>query len=259
MRYLLALLGTLLVTSPLYAQSVRVSVDGEVAHPGTQTLPTDSRLAQALIAASPTSDAYPTAAVFLRPSERHSQLRQKAGLLHDLDMLAASTDGDLAILASELAAWVRGLPVTGRIPAELSPRRAEITPGKNPTLLDGDSIHYPMRPTHVLVVGAVQAPCRMDHVPLQEARDYVASCTTRLADRDRVFVIQPDGRTFQVGVALWNRDEAQSLAPGAVLYVPLDRQFIRQVDADLNEAFAAFLATQPAANIASSENRRFAP
>ena len=64
------------------------------------------------------------------------------------------------------------------------------------------------------------------------------------ADRDSIYVIEPDGRVFVQGVALWNRSEAQVLAPGAVIYVPLRERAARKVDATMNSDIAAFLATQ---------------
>ena len=109
----------------------------------------------------------------------------------------------------------------------------------------GNRLYYPLRQDSIRVVGAVQQPCTLPQVPLQDARDYLAFCTaTRAADQDDIYVIEPDGRVFVQGIALWNRSTPLTLAPGALIYVPLSARAIKSVDPLLNHDLAAFLATQ---------------
>jgi len=242
----LALVAILLVSAATTAQPLQVRVDGAVARPGPQSLPTGSRLADAVIAAKATDAAYPTGAMLLRRPAQQAQLRLKAGLMHDLGVLEAGGDADVAALARELADWLDRLPVTGRVRTELSPRRLESTPAANLPLVDGDRVHYPMRPTSVRIVGAVDRACITTHVPLQDAHAYLASCPVHAAgSREWLFVIQPDGAIQRIGTALWNRSEPQALAPGAVLYVPLAERATRALHGDFNAELAGFLATQP--------------
>ena len=71
------------------------------------------------------------------------------------------------------------------------------------------------------------------------------------ADPDWLYVIEPDGRVFRQGIALWNRSAALALAPGAVLYVPFKPRAIEPAaDADFNRDMARFIATQPIDNAA---------
>jgi hypothetical protein len=174
----------------------------------------------------------------------------KAGVLFDLASLQqralAGDDQALAASSAALRSWIGSLPVTGRqAPALLDPRAVEVNAPENHLLAAGDELHYPLRPDGIRVVGAVQQACTLPLVPLQDARLYLASCAlSDAADRDSLYVIEPDGRVFVQGVALWNRSEAQALAPGAVIYVPLRERAARKVDATLNSDIAAFLATQ---------------
>ena len=90
-------------------------------------------------------------------------------------------------------------------------------------------------------LGDYRVPLR----PMLDAYRYLAECPrARRADRDWVYVIQPDGRVFRQGVAPWNRSAPLALAPGATIYVPLPERAAQAVDTTLNHDLADFLATQ---------------
>ena len=113
------------------------------------------------------------------------------------------------------------MPVTGRRVAQLDPVRVELNRGDNPYLSNGDVLLYPPRPTTVRVVGAVLGECELAYQPLQPAISYLKSCPRDPgADADLLFIIQPDGRVFQQGIALWNETKSVPPAPGARIYVP---------------------------------------
>jgi hypothetical protein len=231
------------------AAPVQVELAGVVANAGTQTLKDHARLSDAALAAQPLQLAYILGAAWLRPSLLESQERLKAGVLFDLDSLQqqATQQGkqDLATLAGAMADWIKPMPVTGRQQALLDLRAVEVNPPENHLLADGDRLYYPLRPDAIRIVGAVQQPCTLPLVPLQDARDYLASCAaTGEADQDVIYVIEPDGRLFEQGIALWNRSTPLTLAPGALIYVPLRARAIKSVDPLLNHDLASFLATQ---------------
>lgn len=231
------------------AEPLQVHLAGVVARPGVAMLPPAARLADAALAAQPLPRAYLLGAAWLRPGLIESQQRLKAGVLFDLASLrqrAQHRDRPaLATLAAALHAWIAPMPVTGRRPALLDPRALEVDAAHNPPLAEGDSLYYPPRPRHVRVLGAVQRPCTLAQVPLQDARKYLAACASAPeADPDTIYVIEPDGRVFVQGIALWNRSSPLPLAPGALIYVPLRTRAIAPVDPDLNHDLAAFLATQ---------------
>jgi hypothetical protein len=232
---------------PAAAQTLCVQVSGEVHQPGEYPMAPGSRFAEAVLAAMPTEHAYALGAAVLRPSAQAGQQRLKAGLQYDLQALASDpeTTPALALRAEALREWLSTLPVTGRVRAELDPRRLEVDRASNRLLASGDQFLYPPRPATVQVVGAVTAPCTLPHVPLREAAGYLRDCPLEAdsADRDQLFVIQPNGAVQRLGIALWNRAAPQALAPGAVVYVPLDERALRALP-QLNDELAQFLATQ---------------
>lgn len=232
------------------AAAAQVQVSGAVAHPGRMELKGAARLSDAALAAQPLPQAYIEGAAWLRPGLVVAQQRLKAGVLFDLTALQqqARAHGKLtmATRSGALLRWLRSLPVTGRqSPALLDPRAVEVNAPKNHRLAAGDELYYPPRPRNIRVVGAVQHSCSLPLVPLQDARQYLAACAlSDAADQDNIYVIEPDGRVIKQGVALWNRSKPLSLAPGAMIYVPLREREASKVDVTMNSDIAAFLATQ---------------
>jgi len=223
------------------APTINVDVLGQVRNPGTQVLPAGARLSDAALAAQPLPNAYPLAAAWLRQAEQLAQTRLKAGVLFDLGQLEerADRDPDGAQVATALAREIDSMPVTGRVPALLAARNVEAALPQNRPLI------YPPRPATVTVMGAVAQQCVLEHVPDQTPRAYLSHCPAlAAASRDDLYVIQPDGHVEKLGVALWNRSPASTLAPGAIVYVPLQASTLGQTAPDLNEEVARFLATQ---------------
>lgn len=232
------------------ASAVQVQAGGAVTHAETLTLKNAARLSDAALAAQPLPQAYMLGAAWLRPNLLESQRRLKAGVLFDLTSLQRRAHDDdkseLATIAGSLAAWITSMPVTGRQPGSLlDPRAVEVNAEQNLPVATGDRLYYPLRPDTIRVVGAVRQNCTLPLVPLQDARNYLASCPgTGEADLDNIYVIEPDGRVFVQGIALWNRSAPRVLAPGALIYVPLRARAIKAIDPALNGDLAAFLATQ---------------
>lgn len=246
-RLLALLLGTITAATATAAPQVSVEVIGHVSRPGQQILPEGARLSDAVLAASPQTSAYPLAAAWLRASEQIAQTRLKAGVLFDLAQLIESTsaDADDASVARTLAEDIKRMPVTGRVPALLTARAVEVADERNRPLGDGDRLVYPGRPTTVTVMGVVAQRCTLQHVAQQAPLDYLRHCPALgAASKDDLYVIEPDGRVEKIGIALWNRSAHSTLAPGAVLYVPLRPSALARVNPGLNEEIAGFLATQ---------------
>lgn len=247
-----ALLACLLIACAGHASArMAIQAAGEVAHAGTLVVPGDARLSTAALAAAPRAGAYLLGAAWLRPALQRSQVRLKAGVLYDLTALhtraVATGDAGLAATAQRLHAWLSSLPVTGRSPrALLDPRVVEATPAADWPVAPGDTLFYPTRPSSVSIVGAVRAACTLAFEPLAGAQRYLARCPAAPgADPDWAFVIEPDGAVFRRGIALWNRAASPlPLAPGAVVYVPIDAGAAAAIDPELNGEVAHFLATQ---------------
>lgn len=229
------------------APQVTVEVSGSVRNPGTLTLTSGARLSDAALAGAPDERSYMMGAALLRRGELIAQTRLKAGLLFDLEMIESreATDPLGATAATRIAREFSAMPVTGRVRQVLAPRSLEMDLKNNRPLEDGDKLYYPTRPDTVNVIGAVEQPCSIEHHPLQRPLEYAQQCPALAsASKDDLFVIQPDGEVEKLGIALWNRSAESTLAPGAIVFVPLNAHLFRQVNPAFNEEAARFLATQ---------------
>lgn len=245
----LALAAVATFIAPASAE-LAVSIEGAVLRAGRQRLPERARLLDAIKPAGVSPDAYLLGAAWLRRADIPAQRERRIGLIFDLETIATDADkaGDLALvtLADRLRDGLSAMPITGRRLNTLDPVRLELDRGGNRLVAEGDRLLYPARPRTVLVTGAVHADCELPHVGLRPATEYLVACSRhRAADADWIYVVQPDGRVFRRGVALWNREQDFPLAPGARLYVPLRAAMTKEAAQVFNDAFAAFLATQP--------------
>ncbi len=239
-----AVIAALFAASAVHATPVRI--EGATETTGTLELPANARLADALLLARPRADAYLLGASFERPQALESQVRLRAGLQYGAGQLAESSDPQLSALAQTLQAWLDAHPATGRISIASSARLIQVQPANNPMLGAGDTLRFPQQPRTITVTGAVEQACVLPHVPQRDARDYLRDCRpSTLADRNDIFVIQPDGRVQQLGIALWNRADPQAIAAGGTLFVPLRASLLKRLDPLFNSDFAAFIATQP--------------
>lgn len=253
MRRLACVLAGMAIMGTAAAQegSVSASASGAVRQAGSAVYPSGARLSNLALAAKVEPTAYMAGAAWLRPSLKEGQVRLKAGVVFELGVIrmGAISDGheDLALAAAAFQAWVGSLPVTGRrTSVVLDPDQLEVSRPDNWPLKEGDALFYPRRPADVRIVGAVQKPCRVPQVALQDARRYLTACpSSSAADPDMVFIIQPDGTVFPQNIAAWNRDPPRVLAPGAWIYVPFNRKAIgASTDGRFNEDAAAFISTQ---------------
>ena len=217
-------------------------------NPGRHQLPPGSRLSRLALNVAPTADAYFLGAALLREQQRLEQARLKAGLLFDLEQLAAAhTESKPAIAASvqQMSRWIARLPVTGRVAYLLNPRALEATRPSDLPAQAGDHLFYPARPDTITVTGAVVQDCTLAHIPMQSPAAYLPNCPMApAANADYIHVIQPDGHVEKLGIAPWNRGPPSSLAPGAIIFIPLADAVVRKTAPDFNEDATRFLATQ---------------
>lgn len=249
----LVLLGLLLI-GPGAGQAA-VTVSGDVRSPGHFDVKPGARLLDVIRDAQPNAESYWLGAAWLHRSLMNQQARLKAGVLFDLKLLqrGALLDGKnrRADLSARLYEQIERLPVTGRQVAVLDPIAVEVGFARNTLLDDGDRLIYPARPSTVEVLGAVAQPCHVPYRALREVHAYARDCTILDdADRDYLWLIQPDGQVRRVGVAQWNREEGVVATPGSRILVPIKSDDLETPTPELNQQLAEFLATQPLAEVA---------
>lgn len=236
-------IGLLPVAPAQAGPPITIEAQGSVRNPGSHALPAGARLSNAALAARPDENAYMLGAALLRRQSIPSQAALKAGLLFDLEQLAKQPAN--AAVANHLLRQFHSMPVTGRIPQLLDPRPLEASRTLDIPAQEGDHLLYPQRPGTITVLGAVVEPCQLTHIALADAAAYARQCPRLVqASKDYIHLVQPDGSHRKLGVAAWNRDANAPLAPGAIVFVPLDEQVVRRTAPDVNEDAARFLATQ---------------
>ena len=247
MRALHTIIALTLCAGSAQAAPITTEASGNVYNPGEHLLPPGSRLSRLALIAAPSADAYLLGAALLREAQRIEQVRLKAGLLFDLEQLAKHTESQPANAASvqRIAQWISQLPVTGRVAHLLDPRPLEATRREDLPAQPGDQLFYPGRPLTITITGAVTRHCSLAHIPMQAPAAYLPGCAMAAgASADYIYVIQPDGHTQRLGIALWNREQAPSLAPGAIIFIPLADTVVRRTAPHFNQEVARFLATQ---------------
>lgn len=213
-----------------------VRIIGEVAHPGTYDLLPGEHLSSLLDrAGGVTPDAYPEGAIFSRESERRAEESRFKAAARDLErsIAVATDDGkdnnnkkpDMAELSvvRDLAAQLREAQAVGRITVEADPNILATKPELDILLESGDRIYIPKRPLTVRVTGEVLSPAALQFRSGKDARDYIdeAGGFTFNADKDRVFVVYPDGSAQPLSVDLWNH-KPNMIPPGSAIVVPRD-------------------------------------
>ncbi|TAK49266.1 MAG: YjbH domain-containing protein, partial [Betaproteobacteria bacterium] len=191
------------------------------------------RLSDWLLEQPKAPDAYPLGLSWRVPEEVAAQSLLKRDLLDSL--AGVGTEASV-----RLGAWVRELPVTGRVPVAVADARwLQGNPARDPVLQSNHRVVLPLRPMSVTVITDRGERCAVAHTPGREARAYVEACDANPVDR--VWIAQPDGRVQRYGIALWNREMQDEPAPGAWIWAPA-----RASDwpDKLSELLVRFLATQ---------------
>ncbi len=209
-----------------------ILIMGEVKNPGRYDLVAGDRVSDILERAGGlTRQAYPYGAIFSRASERKaeemrfkSQARQvkisiAAALESDDEKVNAGKIAEARSLAQELEN-ARGV---GRITVETDPAVLATNPELDMLLERGDRIYIPRRNLNVRVVGEVLSSAALQFRDRKAPLDYIekAGGFTFHADKERTFVLYPDGSAQPLQVSAWNYKPIK-IPPGSTIVVPRD-------------------------------------
>jgi protein involved in polysaccharide export with SLBB domain len=217
-----------------------ISIEGEVAHPGSYGFQDGEHLSDVLRRAGGFRDtAYPTGAVLLRDQVRELEEKSRAELIRQLETTSAaarlSTNATNTDQANQLQmvqqqqeqilSRLKSQPATGRLviritsdidswagtPADIEVRR-------------GDVLRIPKRPGFVLVSGQVYNASAITFVPGKSAGWYLqhAGGATSMANRKEIFVIRANGSVVGRRSGDWYDHDVLSarMEPGDVVVVP---------------------------------------
>lgn len=200
---------------------------------------TGERLSDWLLRQPANPRAYPTGLQWQVPAEHYAQ----AGLKRELLTLLAVSETIAATSRANLTRLIEALPVTGRVPVPLADARWLQARRKDDPVLQRDhTVVLPNRPATVSVLTNEGLLCTVQHSPGSEARDYLKACEpARFTRIERAWLVQSDGSVRDVGIASWNAQAQDQVAPGALLWAPTrDSSWTPK----LSTLLVQFLATQ---------------
>lgn len=213
-----------------------VLIMGEVSQPGRYDLMPGDKVSDLVIRAGGlTAQAYPEGAIFSRASERKAEETRFKAQARMMRQAVASAiqarqkddesdinSGQIAE-ARALAAELDAAQGVGRITAEIDPAVLSSQPALDMLLERGDRIFVPKRSLSVRVSGEVLSPAVLQFKEGKDPLDYIheAGGFTYHADKDRSFVLYPDGSAQPLQVNAWNYSPL-FIPPGATVIVPRD-------------------------------------
>ena len=237
-----------------------ITVTGQVNRPGDYSIQQgDSILDIINRAGGYTEDSYSEGSVFLR---KNVALSQKKAFERSADELentiieiitqgtANLSEGTIAPL-SALITKLRNTKPLGRMVVDVDYLDLKTNSANNFLVEEGDSLHIPRRPNSISVVGEVLNSSTIVFQPKLSVNNYLdlAGGLNNAADKNRIFVIYPDGKSKLIKRSLFaSRD---NLLPGSTIVVPRDSrpfdaikitQIITPILADLATSAAAIAA-----------------
>ncbi len=231
-----------------------VLIIGEISHPGRYDLmPGDTMLQLLRRAGGLSAQAYPDGTIFSRESERRTEEARFRAKAQELEIkLAAALEQDDEPDTAQINA-VQGLvtqlkhaEAVGRITVESDPGMLSTQPELDILLESGDRIFVPKRPLTVKVNGEVLSPASLQFRKNKGARDYImeAGGYSYHADKDRVFVLYPDGSAQPLQISPWKHSPL-FIPPGSSIVVPRDPKPFDFIEAatDISQIFTNLAIT----------------
>ncbi len=209
-----------------------VLIIGEIINPGTYDLLAGDKVLDLIKRAGGiTEQGYPAGSIFSRKAARrieeknfrsaaiNMQSRLAAAIQRDKNPPDAAQIDMVRSLAKELST----IEAVGRITVETNPAILKSSPELNMLLENGDRIYIPKRPLTVRVSGDVLSPASLQFKKSKNPIDYIheAGGFTYNADKNRTFVLYPDGSAQPLKVNVWNHNPI-FIPPGSTIIVPRD-------------------------------------
>ena len=217
-----------------------ITIEGEVAHPGSYGFQDGERLSDVLRRAGGFREtAYPTGAVLVRDQVRELEEKSRAELVRQIETTSAaarlSTNATNTDQANQLQmiqqqqeqilSRLKSQPATGRLVIRITSNIDEWAgTSADIEVRRGDVLRIPKRPGFVLVSGQVYNASAITFVPGKSAGWYLqhAGGSTTLANRKEIFVIRANGSVVGRRSGDWYDHDVLStrMEPGDVVVVP---------------------------------------
>lgn len=214
---------------PNFSKTKKITITGAVEVPGVYSIQENDRLGEVLKKAGGFKpQAYPLGGVLSRQDfiAREEQVRDKT--YNELIRYLVASPAFGSVNSSTSEGLLRFLSVlkdykpSGRLKAEFNLAKLEKSPEKNIILEDGDKIHIPTFQRVVYVFGEVMYPGVVEYSEGTSPNSYIKSSGSysRLADRNRVFIVSPNGDITTFEPSLFSFTKNDAIRPGSMIYVP---------------------------------------
>tara|TARA_B100001175_G_C19493638_1_gene634020 strand:- start:173 stop:1972 length:1800 start_codon:yes stop_codon:yes gene_type:complete len=238
-----------------------IKLEGEFKNPGVYSIqPGDTILNIINRAGGFTNEAYFQGAVFLREEVSDSQKKafnRAADQLENtiVDVITKDTIDEITeftlLPVSNLISRLRDEEPLGRMVVNLDLLAMKSNPIINFPVKKDDQLFVPKRPTSVSIVGEVLNSATVGFNPELTVDEYIslAGGLNDSADRDKIFVILPDGKSQLVKKRLFS--SRKNILPGSTIVISRDSrpfdvinltQIITPILADLATSAAAIAA-----------------
>lgn len=217
-----------------------VTLDGEVAYPGSYGIQDGERLSSVLKRAGGfRGTAYPAGAVLTRIQVREFQEKSRDELIRQIETTSAATKLSPSLTGSDQTATLQLIvqqqqqvvqrlktqPSSGRMVIKIS---SDVASWENTSadieLRAGDVLEIPKRPGFVLVTGQVYNSAAITYTPGKNALWYLrrAGGPTQMASKKEIFIIRANGSVVGRDSSEWFGDDVlrTKLNPGDVVVVP---------------------------------------
>ena len=207
-----------------------VLLTGEFVRPGYYDIRRGETMSELVARAGGlTAQAYPYGAIFTRESARNAEREGFIRAARDLNAAAVAALAREDVPAAAVNA-IRLITVDianaeplGRVVIEADPTVLQVRPDLDTVMQPGDTLFIPKRPNSVTVSGDVLNPGAVQFVPGARADVYIAQAGgyQRSADRNRVFLVYPNGAAQPLQLLLWSYNPVQ-IPPGSTIVTPKD-------------------------------------
>jgi protein involved in polysaccharide export with SLBB domain len=258
--------GDVINTSSIAGLSPQsISLTGEIMKPGEYSIqPGETILDIINRAGGYTEQAYFQGAIFLRESVADSQkeaFSRSADQLENtiVDVITKNTIDEVTeFTLSPISVLIRRLrneDPLGRMVVNLDLLDLKTNPIANFTLEDGDSLFIPKRQDFVSIAGEVLNGTTVNFDPNLTVDQYIqlSGGLNDSADKDKIFVILPNGRSQLVKRSLFNSNN--QILPGTTIVISRDSRPFDAINlTQIITPILADLATSAAAIAAISNN-----
>ena len=217
-----------------------ITVEGEVAHPGSYGFQQGERLSSILRRAGGFREtSYPAGAVLIREDVRKLEEKSREELIHQIETSSAAArirpavgSGDesatLQLIQqqqNDVLSRLRSTPASGRLVIHINSDIAswEGTPA-DIEVRSGDVLRIPKRPGFVLVSGQVYNASAITFTPGKTAAWYLrrAGGPNEVANKKEIFIVRANGSVLGRESGSWFDHDVLStrLDPGDVVVVP---------------------------------------